>query len=152
MRIFESIGEVRAAVGGEAAVSPWLTVDQRRIDLFAEASEDRQWIHVDAERAGRESRFGGTIAHGFLTLGLISQLSREAFQIRGDYRMRINYGVNRVRFPAPVPAGARVRAHFTPASVKDIEGGVEIAWHVVMELEGSSRPAMDAEWLFRLYA
>src|ERR1051326_2865127 len=107
MRVFEDIEQVRSGVGKEAAVSPWVTVDQRRIDLFAEAVEDRQWIHVDGERA-RRSPLGSTIAHGFLTLALISQLSREAFEIRGAYRMRINYGVNRVRFPAPVRSGARV--------------------------------------------
>ena len=143
--------ELRALTGQEVAVSDWLVVDQARIDLFAEASDDHQWIHQDVERARRESPYGGTIAHGFLTLSLLSRLSRDAMDVGGDIKMRINYGLNKVRFPAAVPAGSRVRAHFTLHSVEDLEGGVQIVWTALLEVEGAPKPALVAEWLVRLY-
>ncbi len=144
-----TIDELRRHVGREIGVSDWIEITQRDLDLFAEASRDRQWIHVDAGRARRELPGGRTLAHGFLTLALLSQLSREAVDIQGDFRMRLNYGVNRVRFPAPVPCGSRVRARFTLASIDDVSGGVQITWSAVVEIEGGAKPAAVAEWIVR---
>lgn len=146
-----TIDELRALTGQEVGASGWVEVTQERIDRFAEASGDRQWIHVDPERARRESQQGKTIAHGFLTLSLLSELSREAVEVKGDFRMRINYGLNRVRFPAPVPVGARVRAHFTLLSVEDFPGGAQLTWSAVVESEGGGKPAVAAEWIVRYY-
>jgi len=151
MRTIESLAELRSLVGQEVAVGEWFTVAQARIDLFADAVEDHQWIHQDAARAKVESPFGGTIAHGFLTLSLLSHLSRQTVETGGEFRMRINHGLNRVRFPAPVPAGARIRPRFTLQSVEEIEGGCQIVWAVTVDLEGARKPAMYAEWLIRLY-
>lgn len=132
-------------------MSGWITVSQDMIDRFAEVTGDCQWIHVDPERARRESPYGAPIAHGFLTLSLLSSLSRQALEIEGDFRMRVNYGLNRVRFPAAVRAGDRVRAHFAPNSVENTPGAVQIVWSVKLEVEGSAKPALAAEWLTRLY-
>jgi acyl dehydratase len=137
--------------GQEIGASDWLTVNQRMIDAFAETTGDRQWIHVDAARAKAESRFGRTIAHGFLTLSLLSRLSHEAVEVRGDFGMRINYGLNRVRFPAPVPEGSRIRARLVLQELQDIPGGHQIVWLVTVDVEGSDKPAVAAEWLIRLY-
>lgn len=145
------IDQLRASTGQEIGASDWLTVDQRMIDAFAEATGDRQWIHVDTQRAKAESRFGRTIAHGFLTLSLVSRLSSEAVEIRGDFAMRINYGLNRVRFPAPVPEGSRIRARLALKAVEDFEGGHQIVWLITADVEGSGKPALAAEWLVRLY-
>ena len=144
------IRELEARVGEEVGVSPWIEVTQERIDTFAKAIEDFQWIHVDPARA-KGSPFGGTIAHGFLTLSLLSHLSEMTFSY-SDRRMGINYGLNRVRFTAPVPSGARVRARFTLAGYEKLDGnGVQLTWNTVVELEGSSKPALVAEWLGRHY-
>ena len=143
-RVF-TLEELRPLIGQEVAVSDWVSITQEMIDKFAAVSGDDQWIHVDLDRAKRESRYGGTVAHGFLTLSLLSHLSREALDVRGAFRMRVNYGLNRVRFPAPVPAGSRVRVHMTPQSV----GENEIVWLVTMELEASKKPALVAEWITR---
>ena len=137
--------------GQEAGTSNWLTVDQNMIDAFAGTTGDRQWIHTDSERARTESRYGRTIAHGFLTLSLLSRLSREAVEVEGEFGMRINYGLNRVRFPAPVPVGSRIRTRLKVQSVDDIEGGHQITWLATMEVEGSEKPALVAEWIVRLY-
>jgi len=150
-RTFSSLDELRAAVGQEVAVSPWMQIAQDRIDLFADATGDHQWIHVDVDRARTESPYQTTIAHGFLTLSLLSELSRQAVEIQGDFKMRINYGMNRLRFPAPVRSGDRVRGRFTLASVEDLEGAVQIVWQCLVEIEGLSKPALAAEWLTRLY-
>lgn len=137
-------------VGQEVGVSPWIVVTQERIDAFAKAIDDFQWIHVDRERA-KASPFGGTIAHGFLTLSLLSHLSERTFAY-DDRRMGINYGLNRVRFTAPVPSGARVRARFTLAGYENIEGnGVQLTWDTVVEIEGAAKPALVAQWLGRAY-
>jgi acyl dehydratase len=146
----ESIAALREHVGREVAVSDWLAVSQGRINQFAEATEDRQWIHVDPERAARESPFKETIAHGFLTLSLLSELGKRAMSVSG-VRMGINYGLNRVRFVSPVPAGSRIRALFTLALVDDIRGGVQGTWNVTVEREGSEKPCCVAEWLVRYY-
>jgi len=146
----ESIAALTDYAGKEAGVSDWLEVTQERIDQFAEASEDRQWIHIDRERAARESPFKNTIAHGFLTLSLLSALARLAISV-GGVRMGINYGLNRVRFVSPVPAGARIRGRFTLATVEEIKGGVQSTWNVTVEREGSDKPCCVAEWLVRYY-
>ena len=145
------IVEIRGSLGREAGVSPWLAVTQETIDRFADATGDHQWIHVDADRARRESPFGTTIAHGFLTTSLLSRMIHEAVEMEIPSRLRVNYGFNRLRFPAPVPAGARIRAHITPNAVKDVEGGCEIAWGVTVEIENQAKPALAAEWLIRIY-
>ena len=151
MRIIESIEELRSLAGHEVAVGEWFVVDQARIDAFADATGDHQWIHQDVARAKRESPFGRTIAHGFLTLSLLSSLSHECFEIRGDFKMRINYGLNRVRFPAAVVSGARVRPRFTLQSLEEFDQGYQAVWAVTLEIEGSSKPALYAEWIIRLY-
>ena len=145
-----SIRELEKRVGEEVGVSPWLEVTQERIDTFAKAINDFQWIHVDPERAKR-SHWGGTIAHGFLTLSLLSHLSESTFQY-SDRKMGVNYGLNKVRFTSPVPAGSRVRARFTLAKYEPIEGnGVQVTWHTTVEIEGRDKPALVAEWIGRHY-
>lgn len=145
-----SIRELASRVGEEVGISPWVEIGQERIDTFARAIEDFQWIHVDPARA-RETPFGGTIAHGFLTLSLLSHLSELTFSF-SDRRMGINYGLNRVRFTSPVPSGSRVRARFTLAKYEPLEAqGVQVTWNVVLEIEGSDKPALVAEWIGRHY-
>jgi len=145
------IEQLRKRVGQQIGVSGWETIDQQTIEAFAEVTGDRQWIHVNPERAKTESRYGCTIAHGFLTLALLSRLSHDAIEIRGDFPTRINYGLNRLRFPAPVAVDARIRARFTLQSLEDIEGGHQIVWLVTVDVEGSGKPALVAEWIVRLY-
>ena len=145
-----SVRELEGRVGEEIAVSPWLEISQERIDTFAKAIEDFQWIHVDPQRA-RQSPFGSTIAHGFLTLSLLSHLSEQTFSF-SDRRMGINYGLNRVRFTSPVPVGSRVRARFTLLKFEPIEGnGVQVTWNTTVEIEGAEKPALVAEWIGRHY-
>lgn len=144
-----SLRELENRVGQEVGVSPWLEVTQERIDTFARAIEDFQWIHVDPARA-KASPFGGTIAHGFLTLSLLSRLSEMTFAY-SDRRMGINYGLNRVRFTAPVPSGARVRARFTLAKYEKLDGGVQVTWNTTVEIENAPKPALVAEWIGRHY-
>src|SRR5258706_2888250 len=145
------IDQLRALVGQEAGTSGWLTVDQTMIDAFANKTGDTQWIHTDPERARTESRYGRTIAHGFLTLSLLSRLSREAVVVEGEFGMRINYGLNRVRFPAPVPVGSRVRARLKVQSVEDGEGGHQIVGLAPVGVGGAEKPAPAAGWGVRLY-
>jgi acyl dehydratase len=145
-----SLRELEHRVGEEVAVSPWIEISQARIDTFAKAIEDFQWIHVDPARA-KNSAFGGTIAHGFLTLSLLSRLSEMTFSFN-DRKMGVNYGLNRVRFTAPVPSGSRVRARFTLAQYQPVDGnGVQVTWTAVVEIEGSPKPALVAEWIGRHY-
>lgn len=145
-----SLRELEQRVGQEVGVSPWVEITQERIDTFAKAIQDFQWIHVDPERA-RTSPFGKTIAHGFLTLSLLSHLSEMTFGFT-DRRMGINYGLNRVRFTAPVPVNSRVRARFTLQKFEKIEAnGVQVTWNVLVEIEGAAKPALVAEWLGRHY-
>ena len=146
----QNIAELANYVDKEVGVSDWLEVSQDRIDQFAEATEDRQWIHIDRERAERESPFKTTIAHGFLTLSLLSVLAKSAISV-GGVRMGINYGLNRVRFVSPVPAGARIRGLFTLGIMEEIKGGVQATWNVTVEREGSDKPCCVAEWLVRYY-
>ena len=137
--------------GRELATSDWFALTQEHIARFAEATEDRQWIHTDARRAEKESPFGAAVAHGFLTLSLLSHLMEHAIRVR-DARLAINYGLNRVRFPAPVRAGSRVRARFTLQSSREAGGAVEAVWGVVVEIEGGEKPGCVAEWIVRYYA
>ena len=152
MRVIEGIAELKSLVGQQVGISDWFTVTQEQINAFAEVTGDRQWIHVDTERARTESPFGTTIAHGFLTLALLSQLHGQAVQVRGDFKMAINYGLNRVRYPAPVPSGSRIRTHSTLQSVEDVPGGIQVVWLVTVEMEGNTKPALVAEWLIRFYS
>jgi acyl dehydratase len=151
MRTIESVSELRGLAGQEVALSDWVVIAQDRIDAFADATGDHQWIHVDAERARQETPFGGTIAHGFLTLSLISALMRNAVAI-GGLRMTINYGLNRVRFVSPVTSGSRIRARITLAEVVDSKDSVQATWHVTVEREGIDKPCLAADWLVRYYA
>ena len=150
-RVVASIEALKEFAGRELGVSDWFAVSQERINQFAEATEDRQWIHVDSARAKNESPFGSTIAHGFLTLALLSHLTKQAFEVRG-VRMGINYGLNRVRFPAPVRSGSRIRARVLLDSLKEFPGGVEAVLSVTVESEGAAKPCCVAEWIVRYYA
>jgi acyl dehydratase len=150
-RVVDSIAALQGLVGSEIGVTDWLTLTQERIGQFAEATEDRQWIHIDSERARRESPYGTTIAHGFLTLSLLSWFLKQAIEVRG-VRMGVNYGLNRVRFPAPVPAGSRIRARVALKSAENIPGGCEAVFSLTVEREGSSKPCCTAEWIVRFYA
>jgi acyl dehydratase len=149
MRVFTGLDDLRAATGTRLGVSEWSTVDQSQIDLFADATLDHQWIHVDPARA-EDGPFGTTIAHGFLTLSLLPHLVEQVYAVEGA-RMGVNYGVNRLRFTAPVPVGSRVRAVVELVDVVDVAGGVQLTLGVTVELEGSPRPALVAEWLVRRY-
>ena len=145
-----SIRDLEHRVGQEVGVSPWVDVTQERIDTFAKAINDFQWIHVDPARA-KNSPFGGTIAHGFLTLSLLSHLSERTFGF-SDRKMGVNYGLNRVRFTAPLPSGSRVRARFTLQKFEKLaDSGIQVTWNTVVEREGSDKPVLVAEWLGRHY-
>jgi acyl dehydratase len=151
LRIINGIEELKTLIGQEVAASEWFEVTQSRINAFADATEDHQWIHIDVDRAGTDSPFHSTIAHGFLTLSLLPHLGAQAFKVEGDFKMGINYGLNRLRFVSPVPAGSRVRAKFTLQQVEDVAGGVQLTWSVTCEIEGGAKPALVAEWLVRYY-
>ncbi len=151
MRVIQDLDELRAAAGGEIGVSDWFAVTQQQVDAFAALTLDPQWIHIDTQRAERESPFGTTIAHGFLTLSLLSHLFRQTFRFEGEQRMTINYGFNRVRFVSPVRTGARVRLRAALQSLRDVEGGIECTWDIKIELENSAKPAVAAEWITRIY-
>jgi acyl dehydratase len=145
-----NIAALKDRLGQELAVSDWLEVTQDRINQFAAATDDHQWIHIDPIRAAKESPFKTTIAHGFLTLSLISTLARTAMTLP-PLRLAINYGVNRVRFVTPVPSGARIRARFSPAAVEETGGSIQVTWSAVIECEHSERPSCVAEWVVRYY-
>ncbi len=137
-------------VGDEFGPSDWLEITQERIDRFADATDDHQWIHVDPERAA-EGPFGTTIAHGFLTLALLVRFWYEVGSRFEGYRMGINYGVNKVRFPAPVPVGSRIRGRFTVVTVEEIESGMQLTLNGIAEREGQEKPVCAAELVFRQY-
>ncbi|MBS3810223.1 MAG: MaoC family dehydratase [Desulfobacterales bacterium] len=147
---FETIEQLRQKTGEEIAVGQWRPVTQEQINLFAEATGDYQWIHLDEKRAAAESPYGTTVAHGFLTLSMIPALMGETVQLP-PAKMSVNYGLNRVRFPAPVPAGSKIRPRVTLLSVEDAEGGVQVNWRVMIEVEGSEKPACIAETISRNY-
>ena len=149
MRTFATLAELQSLVGQEVGSSDWIEVDQHRIDLFADATGDHQWIHVDPKRAAA-GPFGATVAHGFLTLSLLPEMSASAFAVEGS-RMGVNYGLNRVRFPSPVPVGSRLRGHFKLLSWEAVEGGVQMVLEVTMEREGSAKPVCVAESIVRRF-
>ncbi len=146
---YATLASLQPLVGQLLGTSPWVTVDQRRIDLFAEATGDHQWIHLDAERAAA-GPFGTTIAHGFLTLSLLPELAAKAMQV-DDVKMGVNYGLNRVRFTAPVPSGSRLRGLLRLKAYEPIDGGAQLTLEVTMEREGSAKPVCVAEALSRRY-
>lgn len=147
---FTSMDELRQHTGREIAAGDWLTVTQEQINLFAEATGDYQWIHLDEKRAAAESPYGTTIAHGFLTLSLIPRIMADTLKLP-PAKMTVNYGLNKVRFAAPVPAGKRVRPRVTLLGIEEVKGGFQLNWKVVIEVEGSEKPACIAETLSRLY-
>jgi acyl dehydratase len=149
VRHFAHLAELQSQVGQDIGTSDWIVVDQARIDLFAQATGDHQWIHIDPERA-RAGPFGTTVAHGFLTLSLLPELFANGFAI-DDVRMGVNYGLNRVRFPTPVPSGSRVRGHFRLLKYEPLDGGAQLTVEVTIELEGSPKPACVAESVSRRY-
>jgi acyl dehydratase len=149
--VVESISSLKEFVGREIGVTAWFEMTQARIDQFAEATEDRQWIHVDSERAQKESPYGSTIAHGFLTLSVVSYFMKQAIQIRGGMRMAVNYGLNRVRFPAPVRTGSNIRARFGLVSLEELSDAFQAVFSVAMEVENSDKPCCVAEWVVRYY-
>ncbi len=142
--------DLHTLAGQETGVSDWLEVTQERVNQFADATGDHQWIHVDPERATKESPFGGPVAHGYLTLSLIPSLLPQIIEITG-FRMGVNYGTEKVRFPSPVPVGSRVRAGATLASATPIDGGIAMAMDVTVEVEGAPKPAMVATVVYRRY-
>jgi acyl dehydratase len=148
--MIDSLDSLRGLVGQEAGLSDWLEISQAKIDAFAEVTGDRQWIHLDQGRARAESPYGTTVAHGFLTLALISQLHSQVVQVAG-YSRAINYGLNRVRFPAAVPSGSRIRTRSTLEAVEEVQEGVQLTWAIDVEVEGQPKPALVAQWLVRLY-
>ncbi len=150
MREFATLDEMRPLAGQEVALSPWVEITQQRIKLFADATDDHQWIHVDPERCARESPFEAPVAHGFLTLSLLSSLFEKSMCMR-DAKMVVNYGLNKVRFPAPVPVGSRVRARLTLLKVQDLDEGAQLEWSVLMEREGQTKPVCVAEMIMRRY-
>ena len=149
MKSFEHLADLQPLVGQEIGVSEWISVEQQRIDQFADATGDHQWIHIDPVRAAA-GPFKTTVAHGFLTLSLLPEMSASAFEVR-DTRMGVNYGLNRVRFPAPVPSGSRLRGRFKLLSYEPIEGGAQLTVEVTMEREGSSKPVCVAESVARRF-
>jgi acyl dehydratase len=138
-------------VGKEIAITGWMPITQQRIQQFADATGDSQWIHVDEERARRESPYAATIAHGFLTLSLMTHFLKEAIQLPGEVRHSINYGLNRVRFPAPVRAGEKIRARIGLQSYKDLSASVEAVFNITLEVENSTKPCCVAEWILRYF-
>ena len=150
MRTFETIAEMADLVGQEIGLSEWITVTQERIQLFADATNDHQWIHLDVERA-KAGPFGTTIAHGFLTLSLLPEMAASAFGVR-EARMGVNYGLNKVRFPAPVPSGSRIRGRFKLLAYEPLDGGAQMTVQVTMEREGSDKPVCIAESIGRRFA
>ena len=151
-RVLESLDALKELAGQEVAVTDWFTMTQERVQQFADATLDHQWIHVDVERAKRESPFKGPIAHGFLTLSLLAHFMQSAVGIGQGVRMGVNYGMNKVRFVSPVRVGSRIRARFVLQSIKDVEpNGVEAQYNATIEVEGSEKPACVAEWLVRYY-
>jgi acyl dehydratase len=150
MKTFESLDQLAACLGQEVALSPWKAIDQAQIDAFALVTGDQQWIHVDQERAA-QGPFGSTIAHGFFTLSLLPWFFEQSMAI-DKVRMGVNYGLNKVRFMAPVPVNSRVRARFHLAEVQALEGqGMQFLWQVTIEREGSDKPVCSAQSLLRFY-
>ncbi len=150
MRVIASLAQLKELIGQEVAVSDWTEVTQERVNQFAQATGDLQWIHLDVERSKKESPYGGTIAHGFLTLSLLPMLMAGAISMP-DVKMGVNYGLNKVRFPAPVPVGSNLRARMTLVAVEDIPGGAQVTWLVTIEREGGDKPVCVAESVSRRF-
>ena len=150
MPAFGSLDDLKPLVGQEIAASDWLAVTQGMINEFAQVTGDRQWIHIDAERARRESPFGVTIAHGFLTLSLLSQLHLQTVQI-AKVKQTINYGLNRVRFPAPVPSGSLIRTRSQLQAWDEVGATVQLTWIIRVDVQDQTKPALVAEWILRHY-
>ncbi|GAA4748946.1 MaoC family dehydratase [Modestobacter marinus] len=146
-----TMAELPALKGQELGTSDWYEVTQEAVNLFADATGDHQWIHVDVERAKAESPFGGPIAHGYMTLSLLVPLVSQTYAIT-DSKMGVNYGLNKVRFPAPVPVGSKVRARVTLKDVEEVAGGLQNTFAVTIEREGGDKPVCIAEWVTRAYA
>jgi len=149
--IVNDLQALKELVGREVGVSEWLPITPERIERFAEATGDRQWIHLDRERASKESPYGATIAHGFLTLSLISHLMKDVMEIRSGVRLAVNYGLNRVRFPAAVRTDSRVRARVTLLALKELADSAEAIFAVTVEIDKSDKPGCVAEWIVRYY-
>jgi acyl dehydratase len=150
--VIQNPQSLKELVGSEIGVTEWFPVTQERIEQFAGATEDRQWIHLDRARAKKESPYGDTIAHGFLTLSLLSHLMKEAIQVQGGVRLAVNYGLNRVRFPAAVRADSRIRARISLLELKELSDAAEATYSVTIENEGSAKPVCVAEWIVRYYS
>jgi len=150
MKVFNGLDELRAAAGTQVGSSDWMTIEQARVNTFADATDDHQWIHVDEEKA-KAGPFGGTIAHGFLTLSLLPKLLSQVYRVDG-VTMGVNYGLNKVRFTAPVPVGSKIRGVVDIAEVVEVKGGVQVTTRVTVEIEGAERPGLVAEWITRQYA
>jgi acyl dehydratase len=149
--LLDNLHSLKEFAGREVGVTEWFSITQERIERFAEATEDRQWIHVDRERVSKESPYGTTIAHGFLTLSLVSHFLKEVVQIRSGVRLAVNYGLNRVRFPFPVRCGSKIRARVGLLSLKQLPEAVEATFSVAMEVENSDKPCCVAEWVVRYF-
>ena len=150
--VLESLQSLKDYIGREIATTGWLAVTQGRIQQFADATDDRQWIHIDPERARHESPYGAAIAHGFLTLSLMSYFLRDAIQLPSNVRQTINCGLNRVRFPAPVRAGDKIRARVRLQSCRELPDSLEAIFDVTIESEGAEKPCCAAEWILRYYS
>ena len=149
MRVFTGVDELRAAAGEVLGTSDWVTIDQQRVDTFADATEDHQWIHVDPERAA-VGPFGTTIAHGFLSLSLLPHLIDQTYRVEGT-TMVINYGLNKVRFPAPVPVESAVRAEVSLVEAAEVTGGLQLVVRATVHIEGGTKPGCVADWVTRVY-
>jgi acyl dehydratase len=149
--LLDDVQALKEFVGREIGVTEWLRLTQKRIEQFAETTEDRQWIHLDRERADKESPYGATIAHGFLTLSLVSYFVKEVIQIRRGVRMAVNYGLNRVRFPSPVRSESKIRARIALLAWKELADVVEVSYGVTIENEASDKPCCVAEWMVHYY-
>jgi acyl dehydratase len=149
--VVETSLSLQEFVGREIAVTDWLMITQERIDRFAETTGDQQWIHVDRERAQRESPYGSTVAHGFLTLSLLSHFMKQAIQFRSGVRMAVNYGLNGVRFPAPVLAGANIRARVQLLRLEEVSDALQAVFSFTIEIENHEKPCCVAEWVVRYY-
>lgn len=151
LREITSFEELHSLIGQEVSISEWLEITQDRINLFADVSGDYQWIHIDNERAQKESPYKTTIAHGFLTLSLLSYMESQAVKIKLPFKMRINYGLNKVRFPSAVPAGSKIRARIRLQSVEKISKGLQLTIGITIERQDGTKPCCVAEWLLRYY-
>ncbi len=149
MKVFTGAGELQAAAGEQLGTSDWMTIDQQRVNAFADATEDHQWIHIDPQRAAA-GPFGTTIAHGFLTLSLLPHLINQTYRVEGA-SMVINYGLNKVRFPAPVPVGSKVQAEVVLAEVAEATGGLQLVLRATLQIESSTKPGCVADWVTRMY-